>query len=109
MIVGIGGMVGVVVLQLLLVGGALTFAQQVVPVTIAILVIARSLVITGYLARFTGHLPHSLRMSFIAIPYFGYPLWAFWLGRCLLQQTREPVASPAAKAGRHLATGLADA
>jgi hypothetical protein len=47
------------------------------------------LVITGYLARSTGKLPHSLRMSIIAVPYFGYPLWAFWLGRHLLQLTEE--------------------
>jgi hypothetical protein len=84
MVVGIGGMLAVVVLQFLLVVDALTFAQQVVPVTIAILVVGLWLVITGYLGRSTGRLPHSLRMSLIAVPYFGYPIWAFWLGRHLL-------------------------
>lgn len=85
MIVGIGGMLGVVVFQFLLLVGALTFAQQVVPVTIAILVVGVWLVMTGYLARSEGRLPHSLRMSILAVPYFGFPMWTFWLGRHLLR------------------------
>jgi hypothetical protein len=39
MVIGIGGMLAVVVFQLLLVAGALTFQQQVVPVSIALLVV----------------------------------------------------------------------
>ena len=104
MVVGVGGMVAVVVLQFLLVVDALTFAQQVLPVTTAILVVGLWLVITGYLARTTGKLPHGLRMSLIAVPYFGYPIWAFWLGRHLLQLVGEPVSGPGAGAERHLAT-----
>ncbi len=73
MVIGIGGMLAVVVLQLLLVVGALTFQQQVVPVSIALLVVGAWLVITGYPGRST--LPHSLRMSLLAAPYFGYPIW----------------------------------
>jgi hypothetical protein len=53
-------------------------------VSIAILVVGLWLVITGYLGRSTGRLPHSLRMSLLAVPYFGYPIWALWLGRRLL-------------------------
>ncbi len=102
MVVGIGGMLAIVVLQFLLVVDALTFAQQVVPVTIAILVVGLWLVITGYLARSTGRLPHSLRMSLVAVPYFGYPIWAFWLGRHLLQLVKEPVSGPDGGAERHL-------
>ena len=39
------------------------------------------------------NLPNSVLMSGLAVPYFGYPLWAFWLGRRLLaiQQGALPV------------------
>jgi hypothetical protein len=62
-------------------------------------------VLTGYLGSSSGTLPHGLRMGLLAVTYVGYPIWAFWLGRRLLQQIREPVASPAALAERHLAIG----
>jgi hypothetical protein len=42
------------------------------------------LVITGWVARSTGRLPNSLLMSILAVPYVGYPVWAFWLGQQLL-------------------------
>lgn len=42
------------------------------------------LVITGFIARSTGRLSNSLVVSAIAVPYLGYPVWAFWLGRHLL-------------------------
>jgi hypothetical protein len=29
-------------------------------------------------------MPQSLLMSALAVPYFGYPIWAFWLGLLLL-------------------------
>jgi hypothetical protein len=44
-------------------------------------------VITGYLAR--SILPNSLRLSLLAVPYLGYPIWAFWLGTHLLSQGRS--------------------
>ena len=76
-------MVAVVLLQFLLVARVLTFAQQVVPVSIAVLVVGVWLVATGYLGRATGLLPRALLMSLPAVPYFGYPIWALWLGRTL--------------------------
>jgi hypothetical protein len=94
MIVGIGGMLSVVLFQLLLLAGALTFAQQVVPVTIAIL-LGAWVVTTGYLARSDARLPYSVGMSLLAVPYFGYPIWAFWLGRHLIRLAaarRRPAA-----------------
>jgi hypothetical protein len=42
------------------------------------------LVITGIVARSTGKLPNSVLMSILAVPYIGYPVWAFWLGQHLL-------------------------
>jgi hypothetical protein len=84
-ILGIVAMITVVVLQLLLIFKVLTFEQQGLWVTLAmILGIGSWLVITGLEARFTGRLPKSVLISSLAVPYIGYPLWAFWLGLHLL-------------------------
>jgi hypothetical protein len=75
----------VVGLQLLLIFGVLTFERQVIWVSLAmILGVGSWLVITGWVARSTGRLPNSLLMSILAVPYVGYPVWAFWLGQQLL-------------------------
>ena len=85
MLIGIVGMMAVVVLQFLLVAGVLSFSEQVGPVTFAMVIMVGAwLVITGYLGRSIGKLPHSLLVSIVAVPYFGYPVWAFWLGCHLL-------------------------
>jgi hypothetical protein len=84
-ITGIAALLITVVLQLLLVFKVLTFEQQVPWVALAmILGIGSWLVITGLVARSTIRLPNSLLMSTLALPYFGYPVWAFWLGQRLL-------------------------
>ena len=81
---GVLMMLVVVGLQLALVFGLLTFKQQVGWVTVAMIVgIGAWLVITGLVARSTGKLPNSLLMSSLAVPYVGFPLWAFWLARHL--------------------------
>jgi hypothetical protein len=84
MLIGIGGLIAVVVLQQLLVSDVLRFEEQIGPVMIGLLVIGIWLVITGYLGRSTGDMPHSLLMSVLAASYIGYPIWAIWLGRLLL-------------------------
>jgi hypothetical protein len=84
-IVGIAAMLTVTALQLALVFEVLTFQQQAVWASLAMIVgVGSWLVITGLVARSTGRLPHSVVMSAVAVPYFGYPIWAFWLGRRLL-------------------------
>jgi hypothetical protein len=84
-IVGIMAMLMVIVLQLALIFGVLTFQQQVGWVSLAMIVgVGSWLVITGVVAQSTGRLPNSVVMSAVAVPYFGYPVWAFWLGRRLL-------------------------
>ncbi len=84
-IVGIVAMLAVIGLQLALIIGVLTFERQVVWVSMAIILgVGSWLAITGLVAQSTGRLPNSLRMSLLAVPYLGYPAWAFWLGRCLL-------------------------
>lgn len=84
LLIGIIGMLAIVVLQLLLVFGVVAFDRQVVFVVLALLVVGAWLVLTGILAR--PILPHSQRMSLLAVPYLGYPIWAFWLGTQLLSQ-----------------------
>jgi hypothetical protein len=85
LLIGLVGMMAVVVLQFLLIAGVLSFEEQVGPVMFAMIIMVGAwLVITGYLGRAIGKLPHSLLVSIVAIPYFGYPVWAFWLGRHLL-------------------------
>ena len=75
----------VIVLQLALIFKVLTFEQQAVWITLAMIVgVGSWLVITGLVARSTGRLPNSVLMSSLAVPYVGYPVWAFWLGRRLL-------------------------
>jgi hypothetical protein len=78
-------MLVVIGLQLALVFGVLTFEQQVLWVSLAmILGVGAWLMITGLVARSTGRLPNSVLMSSVAVPYLGYPVWAFWLGQRLL-------------------------
>ena len=82
--VGLAGLASTVGLQLLCIFGVLTFEQQIPWIALAIVVgVGSWLVITGLVARSTDRLPKSVLMSVLAVPYFGYPLWAFWLGRRL--------------------------
>ena len=94
LIVGVAGLLSVVVLQALLLVRALTFEQQVLPVSIAILVVGAWLVITGWLGRSTGLFRHSLLMSVVAVPYFGYAIWAWWLARSLFSGGSARQAAP---------------
>jgi hypothetical protein len=83
--IGIIMMVIVILLQMALVFGVVPFEKQVVWVSLAMIVgVGSWLVITGLVARSAGVLPGSVLMSAIAVPYVGYPVWAFWLGRRLL-------------------------
>ena len=87
MLIGVTGMAAIAILQLVLIAGVMTFAQQFGPVTIAFLVVGAWLLITGYLGQSSGRLPRGVLYSLLAVPFFGYPIWAFWLGRQLLDPT----------------------
>jgi len=89
-LIGVGSMVAIVILQLLLVVGALTFEEQFGFVSIAGLVLGGWFVATGYLARSNGLLPHGVRDGLLAAGYVGYPIWAFNLGRHLLRPVGRP-------------------
>jgi len=84
-ITGIVALMFTVGLQLLLIFEVLTFEQQMPWISLAMLLgVGSWLLVTGLVARSTDRLPNSLLMSILAIPYLGYPVWAFWLGQRLL-------------------------
>lgn len=84
-VVGIGGMVTTVLLQLALISDLLSFEQQVGWVMLAMFgAVGPWLLITALVGRSSGALPHGIAASILAVPYLGYPVWAFWLGRRLL-------------------------
>lgn len=85
-IIGIVSMVVVIILQLALVFEVLTFQQQVIWASLFMFLgIGSWLVITGMVARSTNIFPNSVLISSIAVPYFGFPVWAIWLGQILLK------------------------
>lgn len=85
-VTGIVAMLLVTGLQLLLIFKVLTFEQQVIWVSLAMVVgVGFWLIVSGLAARFTGKLDGSVLMSSLAVPYVGYPVWAIWLGLHLLK------------------------
>jgi hypothetical protein len=83
-VVGLAAIAAIVVLQLMLITGTLTFEQQVGPVTVALLVLGAWFVVTGRMATSIGFMPNGARMGLLAATYVGYPIWAFWVGRRFL-------------------------
>ena len=81
MLIGVPGMLAVIVLQVLLVTDVLPFANQIVPVVIAFLVVLAWFIINGILARSTDKLPSNMLVNVLAGLYVGYPLWAFSVWR----------------------------
>lgn len=82
--IGIVGIFVIVILKFLVVAGVMTFEDEIGPAFIGLLLVGAWQVITGYLGRATGKLPHGLLMSVLALTYLGFPIWAVWLGRLLL-------------------------
>jgi hypothetical protein len=89
-VIGIVALAAIVVLQLLLVVGVLTFEEQIGPVSIALLVAGAWFVVTGYLGSSKGALPGGVRHGLLAATYVGYPIWAFWLGGRLRRSGGDP-------------------
>lgn len=86
--IGAAGIVVTMILQWLLVTGVLTFEQQIVPVSIALLAVGTWMVGTGVLAARTGLLPRGRRDGLLGALSVGYPVWAFGIGRRLLRAPR---------------------
>jgi len=81
---GLIGMVGVIALQLMLIGGLIPFSRQMGPVSIAFLVVLARFVWTGRLAKDDDLISSKGWLLWLAGLYVGYPIWAFPLGRRLL-------------------------
>ena len=83
LLLGIPGMLGVIVLQLLFMTGVLPYAQYIVLVSAGFLVVLGWFLMIRRLGQSTGVLPTSILMHILAGLYVGYPFWAFSLGRQL--------------------------
>ena len=60
------------------------FEEEVVYVAIAMLVLMAWFLVVGRLGRSSGLLSgRTTLMSLVGASYFGYPIWAFWMGRQL--------------------------
>ncbi len=96
LLIGIPGMLAVIVLQVLLVTDVLPFANQIVPVVIAFLVVLVWFIINGVLARSTDKLPSNMLLNVLAGLYVGYPFWAFSMWRRLRApfQDQQPLDPP---------------
>ena len=85
-VVGALGIFVTIVLQWLLVTGALAFDQQIGMVSLSLLAVGVWMVGTGYLARRAGVLPNGLRNGLLGAFYFGFPIWAIDTGRALMRE-----------------------
>jgi hypothetical protein len=91
-LIAVAAMLAIVVLQVLLLAGVLQFEEQFGLISIAFLILVIWFVATGYLGRSSRMLPErSVRMSLLGASYFGYPIWAFWLGRHLRQSSASQI------------------
>jgi hypothetical protein len=85
-LIGVAGMLAVIVLQILLVTGVLPFSQQIGLVSGGFMVILAWFVISAYLGRENDDVPNSMLLAVFAGLYIAYPIWAFSLGRQLLNR-----------------------
>lgn len=96
LLVGIGAGGTIVVLQLLLVAGVVTFEKQIGPVSLAFLVLGAWFVLYGRLATRLGVAPGGARLGLLAASYVGYPVWAFRMARAVetgAVELEEPAAA----------------
>lgn len=82
-VLGLGSLCAIVILQWLLVTGGLTFEQQIGPVALAYIALGAWFIVTGRMAARRRVLAHGTRLGVLAATYFGYPVWAYRLGRLL--------------------------
>ena len=82
-VVGLGAVAAIVLLQALLIRGALTFAEQIGWVSIAFVAFDVWLLVVGWVGRRSGDLPGGVRMALVGATYVGYPAWALWAARRL--------------------------
>lgn len=80
---GLAGIAWVVVWQALLIGGAVTFEQQIGLLAIGYWVLGAWFIVAGHLATRAGLVQRGGWMGLVAATYVGYPVWAIWMGRRL--------------------------
>lgn len=73
----------IVLLQGLLIGGAMTFEQQIGPLSVMLVLLAVWFVAVGWLFTELGLLRRGIVLGLVAATYIGFPIWAFLLGRSL--------------------------
>jgi hypothetical protein len=98
LVLGIGAGGTIVVLQVMLVSGAIAFEDQIGPVSLASIVLLAWFVLYGRLAARSGVVPGGTRLGLVAATYVGYPVWAFRMAR-VLEAAEAADAAHAAVAG----------
>ncbi|HYN68646.1 MAG TPA: hypothetical protein VEX41_00360 [Candidatus Eisenbacteria bacterium] len=83
-LVGAAGIVFTMVLQWLLISGAMPFQQQIGPVSASLLATGAWILGASYLASKVGFLPNGLRNGILGGLYLGLPVWGIDLGRRFL-------------------------
>ena len=84
---GVIGIAALVILQFLMIGRVLTFAQQGGLVSVALFVgVGGWILLVGYTGHATKSWPRSLSLAVLGWTYFGYPIWAVAVGRHLSSQ-----------------------
>ncbi|PZC47054.1 MAG: hypothetical protein C1O27_001670 [Chloroflexi bacterium] len=89
LLLGLVGMLVVIVLQLLFMTGVLPYSQYIGLVTAGFMVVLGWFLVVRNLHQSTEIVPRSVALTVLAGLYFGYPLWAFSLGRRLRALDRD--------------------
>jgi hypothetical protein len=96
---GLVSIAAIVVLQVLLVRGDLTFAQQIGPVSVAFLVLGAWFVIVGRIGPRAGLRTGGVGLAILAAMYVGYPVWAIWMARQLRGMMASAMVGTGARSG----------
>ena len=73
----------IVLLQGLLIGGAMTFEEQIGPLSVMLVLLAVWFAAAGWLLTALGIVRRGVALGLVAATYLGFPIWAFVLGRAL--------------------------
>ena len=83
LIAGLTGFVIIVVVQIFLIAGVITFERAFGLGTPGFLLVLYWFLVTGNMGRKSGQFPKSRRLDIFAFLYFGFPFWAFRVGKIL--------------------------
>jgi hypothetical protein len=80
----------IVVLQGLLISGAMTFEEQIGPLSAMLVLLAVWFVAVGWLLTAVGVVRRGIALGLVAATYLGFPIWALFLGRALRDRAGQP-------------------